>query len=137
MGDPAGEAPGRPSTGQAQAQTQAEAAARRDRSRNVGALRRRAPYIGDHWGDASLAGRFLLISSSATLGLTGAVRFLINSLPGPGAEAAGGAAVNRWFEILGGVAVLLALATAGRYFFITKLGERVTADLRKAVYKHI
>jgi ATP-binding cassette subfamily B protein len=31
----------------------------------------------------------------------------------------------------------LALSSAGRYFFVTKLGERVVADLRKATYAHI
>jgi ATP-binding cassette subfamily B protein len=35
------------------------------------------------------------------------------------------------------VALTLAFATAGRYFFITKLGERVVADLRKVTYRHI
>jgi ATP-binding cassette, subfamily B, bacterial len=139
MSDPSGEAsaPGRPTEGQALAQTLAEAAARRDRSRNIHALRRLAPFIGDHWGDASLAGLFLLGSSSATLGITYAVRLLVDHLAGPRAAAIGQAGVDRWFLVLGAVAVALALATAGRYFFITKLGERVTADLRKAVYRHI
>ena len=33
--------------------------------------------------------------------------------------------------------MVLGLATALRYFFVTKLGERVVADLRKALYGHI
>ncbi|THD77321.1 MAG: ATP-binding cassette domain-containing protein [Phenylobacterium sp.] len=127
-------ATGRPSEGQALAQTLAEAADRRTRSRNIGALRRLSPFVGHHWGDATLAGLFLLVSSSATLGLSAAVRLLVDHLTGPKANPAG---VNSWFLLLGGVAVALALATAGRYFFVTKLGERVVADLRKAVYRHI
>ncbi|MDB5418808.1 MAG: transporter, partial [Phenylobacterium sp.] len=139
MSDPSGEAsaPGRPTEGQAMAQSLAEAAARRDRSRNVGALRRLAPFVRDHWGDASLAGLFLLVSSSATLGISGALRLLFDHLTGPKAEAAGAASIDRWFLLLGAVSLLLALATAGRYFFVTKLGERVVADLRKVVYGHI
>jgi ATP-binding cassette subfamily B protein len=138
MSDPSGEsaAAGRPTSGQALAQSLAEAAARRDRSRNVGALRRLAPFVRDHWGDASLAGVFLLVSSGATLGLSGAVRLLVDHLTGAKA-AADPAGVDRWFLILGGVAVILGLASACRYFFITKLGERVVADLRKVVYRHI
>jgi ATP-binding cassette subfamily B protein len=139
MSDPTGDATasGRPSTGQALVANLAEAAQRRDRSRNVGALRRLSPFIGHHWGDASLAGLFLLVSSSATLGLSWAIRLLVDHLTGPAAERAGAAGVDRWFLLLGGVSVALALATAGRYFFVTKLGERVVADLRKAVYRHI
>jgi len=129
-------ASGRPSPGQALAQNLAEAAARRDRSRNVGALRRLSPFVADHWGDASLAGLFLLVSSSATLGLSGGIRLLVDHLTGPKAAASAGG-VDRWFLLLGAIAVLLALATAGRYFFVTKLGERVVADLRKVVYGHI
>ncbi|MDE2486683.1 MAG: ATP-binding cassette domain-containing protein [Alphaproteobacteria bacterium] len=139
MSDPRGEASvqGRPSEGQALVKTLAEDANRRERSRNVRALRRLGPFVAAHWGDATLAGLFLLVSSSATLGITGAVRLLVDHLTGSTAEAAARAGVNRWFLVLGAVALLLALATAGRYFFITKLGERVTADLRKAVYGHI
>ena len=32
---------------------------------------------------------------------------------------------------------MLALATACRFFFITRLGERVVADLRQALYRHV
>ena len=127
-------APGRPSAGAALAQNLSESAGRRERSRKLGALRRLAPFIAAHWGDASLSFLFLLLSTSATLGLSGAVRLLVDQLTG--ARAAGGA-VDRWFLLIGAVALTLALASALRYFFITKLGERVVADLRKAVYGHI
>ena len=35
------------------------------------------------------------------------------------------------------VALLLGLASACRYYFISRLGERVVADLRRAVYDHL
>jgi ATP-binding cassette subfamily B protein len=126
-----GAAEGRPSSGQALAQTLDEAAVRRPKSRNVGALRRLGPFIAAHWGDASLSGLFLLVSTSATLGLSGAVRLLIDRTHDAAAR------LNPAFMALGAVALALALATAGRYFFITKLGERVVADLRKVVYGRI
>ena len=133
-GDPS--VAGRPSAGQALAQTLDEAAGRRPRSRNVGALRRLSPFVAAHWGDAGLSAVFLLVSTSATLGLSGAVRLLVDHLTG--VRAGGGAAgLDRWFILLVGVAVTLAIASAGRYFFVTKLGERVVADLRKVVYRHI
>src|SRR5690606_11626732 len=119
-------APGRPSAGAALAQNLSEAAGRRERSRDVGALRRLAPFIAAHWGDARLSFLCLLLSASATLGLSGAVRLLVDQLTGAGAERA--STVDRWFLLIGAVALTLALATALRYFFITKLGERVVAD---------
>jgi len=36
-----------------------------------------------------------------------------------------------------GVFSVLAIATEGRFFFVSLLGERVVADLRKSVYRHI
>lgn len=130
-------AEGRPSAGQTLAQGLDEAAERRGKSRNVGALRRLAPFIAAHWGDALLSGLFLLVSTSATLGLSGAVRLLVDHLGKAQASHATAAAINPWFLLIGAVALTLALATAGRYFFITKLGERVVADLRKVTYRHI
>jgi ATP-binding cassette subfamily B protein len=47
-----------------------------------------------------------------------------------------GDAVNSAFIGLAAVALLLAVATALRFFFVTRLGERVVADLRRALYGH-
>jgi ATP-binding cassette subfamily B protein len=128
---------GRPSAGQALAQSLEEAETRRARSRNVGALRRLGPFIRAHTGDAILSLLFLLVSTSATLGLSGAVRLLIDNLGHAGRPTPEPSGVDRWFLLLGAVALALAVATAGRYFFITKLGERVVADLRKATFGRI
>lgn len=130
-------AEGRPSAGQTLAQGLDEAAERRAKSRNIGALRRLSPFIAKHWGDALLSGLFLLVSTSATLGLSGAVRLLVDHLGTAERTQATAASINPWFLLIGAVALALALATAGRYFFITKLGERVVADLRKVTYRHI
>ena len=127
-------APGRPSAGQALAQNLSEAAAKRGRSRNIGALRRLAPFARAHWGDASLAGLFLILSTSATLGISGAIRLLVDHLTDKGLDPS---TVDQKFLILGAVAVGLAISTAGRFFFVTKVGERIVADLRKATYAHI
>src|SRR5262245_16044938 len=129
MSEPAGEtvAPGRPSAGPTLARSVREEAARRGRSRNVGALGRLAPFARAHWGDASFALLFLVMSTGATLGITGAVRVLVDHLTRAEALHAGAHAVDRWFVLLGGVALALAAATALRYFFVTRLGERVVA----------
>ncbi|HEY0649084.1 ABC transporter transmembrane domain-containing protein [Phenylobacterium sp.] len=125
---------GRPTEGQALAQSLAEGAAKRGRSRNVGALRRLAPFLAAHWGRAAAAFGFLLLSSAATLGMSGAIRLVVDHLTDPGLDAA---TVDRRFMIVGAVAGTLAISTAMRFFFVTSLGERVVADLRKATYAHI
>src|SRR4051812_32569025 len=93
----AGGAEGRPSTGQALAQSLAEAAGRRAKSRNIGALRRLAPFIGAHANDAALSLFFLLISTSATLGLSGAVRQLVDHLGQMQRTHARPGSVDTWF----------------------------------------
>ena len=126
---------GRPSAGQALAQSVAEARDRREKSRNVGALRRLAPYVRAHWGDATLSMLFLVGSTSAVLGLSCAIRALVDHLTKT--EAMDGVGINSWFGLIAFVALALAMTTALRYYYITKLGERVVADLRKAAYAHI
>jgi ATP-binding cassette subfamily B protein len=128
---------GRPSAGAELAQNLAEAAERRPRSRNVRSLGRLLPFMGKHKADAAWAGVFLLTATASTLGLSGAVRLLVDNLTKARESNLGAAAVDPWFFLLGGVALALALSSALRYFFVTKLGERIVADLRKAAYSHI
>ena len=66
--------------------------------------------------------------------MSGAIRLVVDNLTDPGLDPA---TVNRRFLVVGAVAGVLALATAMRFYFVTSLGERVVADLRKAVYGHI
>ncbi|HET9484953.1 MAG TPA: ABC transporter transmembrane domain-containing protein, partial [Xanthomonadales bacterium] len=75
----------------------------------------------------------LLLSSTATLTLPFAVRQMIDH----GFSAADAAYVDRYFLALFGVATVLAIATAMRFFFVSLLGENVAADLRRALYGHL
>jgi len=128
---------GRPTAGAALAQQISEAADRRSKSRNVRALGRLIPFIAAHRIDAAAAGVFLVTAAAASLGLTGAVRLLVDHLTGAEQAHATARSVAPWFWLLGGVAVALALSSAFRYFFVTKLGERIVADLRTSTYAHI
>jgi ATP-binding cassette, subfamily B, bacterial len=125
---------GRPSAGQTLAQSVADAAAKREKSRNVGALRRLWPFLKAHWRRAAASLLFLLVSTSATLGMSGAIRLVVDHLTDPGMTST---EVDRRFLVVGAVAAALALGTALRFYFVTSLGERVIADLRKATYGHI
>jgi ATP-binding cassette subfamily B protein len=109
------------------------AVAGRPGRRDIRTLGRLAPFLRAHWGDAAWSVLFLLISTSATLGLAGAARLVVDK----GFSSASAAALNQTFAILVAVAGALAVATAMRFYFISKLGERVTADLRAALYRHV
>ena len=65
--------------------------------------------------------------------LTAAARLIVDRGFGSGSAEQ----LNQTFLIGMGVVSVLALATAGRFFFVSLLGERVVADLRKSVYRHI
>jgi ATP-binding cassette subfamily B protein len=80
-----------------------------------------------------MAGLFLLISSGATLAITGAARYVIDH----SAQVRSHAALNTGFAAAGLIIFLLAVATACRFFFVSRLGERIVADLRIQLYDHV
>lgn len=75
----------------------------------------------------------LSIASATTLALPVAFRHLIDS----GFSSGHTEHLNRYFILLSGLAIVLAIATALRFYFVSWLGERVTADVRSAVYDHV
>lgn len=76
---------------------------------------------------------FLALSSTSTLTLPVAVRFMIDR----GFSHAQTGSVDRWFLLLLAVALTLAFATAARFYCVSLLGERVIADLRRDLYAHL
>ena len=123
---------GRPGAGALLAEQMGEAGQRRERRRDVRPLARLFPYAMRHKGHMAMAAVWLILSTAASLGLTGAARGAIDN----GFEN-GGAQLNVWFLLLGANALFLGLATAVRYYFVTKTGERVVADLRKGLFGRI
>ncbi|KAA2285519.1 ABC transporter transmembrane domain-containing protein [Arenimonas fontis] len=97
----------------------------------VNSLRGLLPFLRPHRGLVALWLGALALSSTATLLLPVAVRHMIDQ----GFSSEG--SVDRWFALLFAVAVLLALATAARFYFVTLLGERMVADLRRTLYQHL
>jgi ATP-binding cassette subfamily B protein len=122
---------GRPGAGALLVGSLAQAAQRRPGRRDLSPLRTLWPHVRAHVGDAVLALVFLLLSTSATLGLSVAVRVMVNQ------GMASVPALIRTMLLLTGVFVALGFVTALRFYFVTKLGERVVADLRKTIYDHV
>jgi len=129
----ADEVPGRPNAGAAVARSLALSAARRPKSRDFKPLAGLGPHLKAHIGDVVGASFFLLIASLTTLGLTGAARIVADR----GIALHDVAALNRSFILLVAVILTLAAASSLRFFFVTRLGERIVADLRREVYAHI
>lgn len=80
-----------------------------------------------------LASIALVVAAGATLALPLALRFLIDT----GFSSSGGEQINQQFLGLLLLAVVLGIATATRYYFVTWIGERLVADIRNAVYQHV
>ncbi len=108
-------------------------AARRPKGRNVGALRRLVPYLLKNPLPLAGASLFLLLAAAATLVVPMAVRGMINY----GFSAENVEVMNHYFLAMLGVALVLGIASAMRFFFVSWLGERVVADLRRDVYAHV
>lgn len=123
---------GRPSAGALLADQMSEAGAKRAKRRDIRPLARLIPFAMRHKGHALMAVFWLLLSTAASLGLTALARGAIDH----GFEA-GGANLNIWFLLLGANALFLGLATAARYYFVTRTGERVIADVRKGLFGRI
>ena len=85
-------------------------------------------------GLIALAGLALVITASATLAIPAYFRGVIDSGFAAGADAA---EINLWFRRLFMVAMVLALGTACRFYFVSLLGERVVADIRLAVQENL
>lgn len=75
----------------------------------------------------------LVVASGTTLCIPVAFRRLIDS----GFSAGKTSHIDHYFLALFGLSVVLAIATALRFYFVSWLGERVTADVRTAVYSHV
>ncbi len=106
-------------------------------ARNVGPLRGLLPFLRPYRGRIALAGLFLVLAALSTLVLPVALKTLIDQglvAADPGERVM--ALRTHFFELFA-VGAALGLFSAARFFMVTWLGERVTADLRNAVYAHV
>ena len=105
-------------------------------SRKLGNLRIIWRFALNYPGRIAAAVGSLVVAAAATLAIPNGFRLVIDR--GFMAHAgAGGASIGRWFEYLLIVVVVLAVATALRFYFVSWLGERVVADVRTAVQANL
>ena len=95
------------------------------------------PFLRPHRMRIALAIGFLVLSATATLVFPVALRGLIDQGLADGAHGQRLVGLRGHFLQLFGLAVALGLFSAGRFYMVSWIGERVTADLRTAVYSHV
>ena len=96
------------------------------------------PFLRPYRGRIAIALLFLILAAVATLAFPLALRTLIDAGMGSEAERSAQAlALRGRFMTLFGVAVALGVFSAARFYMVSWLGERITADLRNAVYTHV
>ncbi len=95
------------------------------------------PFLRPYRGRIALAAVFLVLAAAATLVLPVALKNLIDGglvSADPGARVM---ALRGHFAALFAVGAALGVFSAARFYMVTWLGERVTADVRNAVYSHV
>jgi len=95
------------------------------------------PFLRPYRVRIALALFFLVLAAAATLLFPLALRSLIDGGLVPQDKGAQVMALREHFAVLFGVAMALGLFSAVRFYLVSWLGERVTADLRNAVYNHV
>ncbi|MEO8652015.1 MAG: ABC transporter transmembrane domain-containing protein, partial [Hyphomicrobiaceae bacterium] len=91
------------------------------------------PYILRHPGMLVLAGLAMVVSALAMLSVPLAVRRMVDF----GFTSNDGGFIDRYFAVLVLIGGVLAVASAARFYFVNWLGERVVADVRSDVFRHL
>ena len=97
----------------------------------LGTLRALWPFVRRHLGLFVAWLVALAVASAATLSFPPAFRRMIDN------GFSDGANIDQVFLLVFAVVVVLALASASRFFFVSLLGEKVVADLRQQLYAHL
>ncbi|MDA9237823.1 ABC transporter transmembrane domain-containing protein [Planktomarina sp.] len=104
----------------------------RPSSKKVGVLRALVPYFVPYKFLVILALLALVITATVSLTLPVAARKVID-----GFSAGNYTLLNQYFLAAVGIAAIFALGTGLRYYIVTRLGERVVADLRSAIFSRM
>ncbi len=111
------------------AETPPKANDERKASRDIGSLRALWPFMEPYRGIMAAAIAALVLTACVSLVLPLAVRRVVDNF-----DVDAGMLLDRYFIAALLIAALLALGTAARYYLVTRLGERVVTDIRKAVF---
>ena len=109
----------------------------RPKSKSPKSLTGLLPFLRPYRARIGLALVFLVMAATATLAFPVALRMLIDGGLVRGDKGDQMMAMREHFVALFGVATALGVFSACRFYMVSWLGERVTADIRDAVYAHV
>ena len=109
----------------------------RPKSQSPKSLTGLIPFLTPYRGRIGLALVFLVMAATATLAFPVALRLLIDGGLVRQDKGEQMVAMREHFALLFGVASALGIFSALRFYMVSWLGERVTADIRNAVYHHV
>ncbi|SFP77531.1 ABC transporter transmembrane domain-containing protein [Tranquillimonas alkanivorans] len=104
----------------------------RAKSKRVGALSGLWPFLAPYRGLMAASLMALVLTACVSLALPLAVRRVVDAF-----ETSGEQLLDSYFLAALVLAGLLAIGTALRYYLVTRLGERVVTDIRKAVFDRV
>ena len=107
----------------------------RPKGRSIRSLRMVWGFALRYPGHIAAAAVALLIAAAATSGVPYAFKLIIDKGFASGSGAGGDLA--RWFQYLLLLVVVMAIATAVRFYFVSWIGERTVADIRLAVHRNL
>jgi len=100
---------------------------------NIGSLKVLLPFIKPYKKQLLIAIFSLVLAASATLAVPFCFREIINL----GFSSSSTSQINSTFINLFLIACAVAFSTSLRFYMVSWLGERVTSDIKKAVYDHV
>ncbi len=109
----------------------------RPKAKTPAALSGLRPFLRPYRGRILLAGVFLVGAAVTTLLFPAVLGKLIDAGLLPQDRTQQLFALREHFLLLFGVGLLLGLLSAARYYLVTWIGERITADVRAAVYAKV
>ncbi|MCY7279391.1 MAG: ATP-binding cassette domain-containing protein [Sphingomonas bacterium] len=101
------------------------------KAKNLSGLRIVWGYAARYRAQLAGAAAALLVAAAATSGVPYAFKLIIDR------GFSGGGDIARWFQYLLILVVVMAIATAVRFYFVSWIGERVVADIRLAVHRNL
>ncbi len=105
----------------------------RQTSRNISSLQQMLSFLRPYLPQLIAASIALVVTASVTLSVGQGLRFLIDEGLAAGSPDVLGLSIG----IFAAIILLLAAGTYARYYFVSWVGERVSADIREAVYANL
>ncbi|MCB2107984.1 MAG: ATP-binding cassette domain-containing protein [Rhodobacteraceae bacterium] len=105
----------------------------RARSKNLGTLRQTWGFMRPYSLQLTFAGISLVVTALATLSIGAGLKYVIDQ----GLSADNQAMLDRGLLLMLAVIVIIAIGTYFRFYFVSWVGERVVADIRRAVFSQV